>query len=727
MIEFSDGLFRLTTRNTGYYFRLTKFSHLEHIFYGEKLEDKNLEPLLVKHTVLIGSQTCYDESDPMYTLDTLTLEWSGIGKGDYRNPPCEIRMPDQSFVSDFQYVSHRQVSGNILPASLPSSYGDEESCQTLEITLKDSCNSVTLLLFYTVYAATDVITRRAVLINENERPLHIRKLMSMMIDIPDRGYSLTTFHGGWIKEAHKQVMPIGYGQIVNESLTGNSSNRHNPGFLLSAPGANENSGHVYGFNLVYSGNHYSGIELTERGFVRVMTGINPHCFDWPLEKNERFETPEAVMTFSRDGFNGSSDHFHRFIREHITRGDYRDKERPVLFNSWEARFFDFNERSLIKLARQAKSLGIELFVLDDGWFGARNDDTKGLGDYTVNKKKLPGGLERLSSRLAKMGLSFGLWFEPEMVNPDSDLYRAHPEFAVRIPGREPSFGRNQLVLDLCNPEVRDYIVESVDSVLSSCRISYVKWDMNRNMSDMFSPVIQEQGTFYHRYILGLYDVLARVFSKRPDVLLESCSSGGNRFDLGMLCFSPQIWASDNTDPIERLSIQGGLSYLYPLSTIGAHVSSAPHQQTLRNTSLASRFHAAAFGTLGYELDLKHLSSPEKAEIREQIAFYKAHRRTLQFGRFYRFDPVKDNKVHWSVVSADQSEAISGFFQKQAHASEGMDILPVKGLDPDKHYNVRTRSQPIYVGKFGALINFLLPFPIHPRGFLARDQSVLQIT
>lgn len=719
MIDYSDGVFRLTTANTGYYFRVTRFSHLEHIFYGEKLEDTNLEPLMVKHTVQIGSQTNYDESDPLYTLDTLSLEWSGIGKGDYRNPPCEICMPDQSYVSDFQYVAHRQVPGNITPVSLPSSYGGESACQTLEITLQDKSSNVTLLLYYTVYEETDVITRRTVLSNENERPLQIRKIMSMMIDLPDRGYSLTTFHGGWIKEAHKQDMPLGYGQFVNESLTGNSSNRHNPGFLLSEKGANETSGRVYGFNLVYSGNHYSGIELTERGLVRIMTAINPHCFTWPLQKGESFETPEAIMTFSAEGYNGTSDHFHRFIREHITRGEYRDKERPVLFNSWEARFFRFNERSLLQLARQAKSLGVELFVLDDGWFGERNDDTKGLGDYSVNRKKFPGGLERLSEGLEKIGLSFGLWFEPEMVNPDSDLYRAHPEYAVRIPGREPSYGRHQLVLDLCNPKVRDYIVASVGAILSSCRISYVKWDMNRNMSDMFSPAIREQGTFFHRYILGLYEVLTRIFAKRPDILLETCSSGGNRFDLGMLCFSPQIWASDNTDPIERLSIQGGLSYLYPLSSIAAHVSSAPHQQTLRNTSLASRFHTAAFGALGYELDLKYLSSPEKAEIREQIAFYKAHRRTLQFGRFYRFDPVKDNKVHWSVVASDKSEAVAGFFQTQAHASEGLDVLPVCGLAPYRKYRIRTRTQPIYVRKYGALINFLLPFPVHPRGILAR--------
>lgn len=539
----------------------------------------------------------------------------------------------------------------------------------------------------------------------------------MMIDLPNRNYSLMTFHGGWIKEAHRQERTLQYGLFVNESTTGASSNRHNPGFLLAEQGATESSGRVYGFNLVYSGNHYEGIELSNQDLVRVMTGINPHCFEWPLAMGERFESPEAIMTFSDQGYNGMSGHFHDFINGHIVRGDWKGRERPVLLNNWEAHFFSFNQSKLMRLAKRAKRLGVELFVLDDGWFGQRNSDNAGLGDYTVNRKKLPGGLAEFAQKINRLGMKFGLWFEPEMVNPDSDLFRAHPEYAVRIPGREPSQGRNQLVLDLCNPKVRDYIVESVRGILTQADISYVKWDMNRHMSDMYSPSLSNQGEFFHRYMIGLYDILNRVFKDQPQILLESCSSGGNRFDLGMLCYSPQIWASDDTDPIERLEIQKGLSYLYPLSTMGAHVSSAPHQQTLRPTALSTRFNVASFGCLGYELDLKYLSHMEKREIREQISFYKDHRKTMQFGRFYRLDPQKANKQHWQTVAKDGQESVAGFFQTQSAAGEGFDYLPLTGLDANSKYTVRTRPQPLYVKRFGGLINHILPFHIHPDGLL----------
>ena len=717
MISYTDGIFRLDTQNTSYLFRVTAFGHLESIHYGELLHDQNLEAVLLKHTAMVGSTVAYDVSDPLYSLDTLSLEWSGIGKGDYRHAPAEIRMPDGSFVTDFKYKGHRITDGCITMTTLPSSYGEPADCRTLEITMTDTQGELTLLMYYTVFPGTDVITRRVVLENNNEKPLVIRSLMSMMIDIPNRNYSLVTFHGGWIKEAHRQDRTLQYGLFVNESTTGASSNRHNPGFLLAEQGASESSGRVYGFNLVYSGNHYEGIELSNQDLVRVMTGINPHCFEWPLGKGERFESPEAIMTFSDQGYNGMSGHFHDFINEHIVRGDWKGKERPVLLNNWEAHFFSFNQSKLMRLAKRAKRLGVELFVLDDGWFGKRNSDNAGLGDYTVNRKKLSCGLPKFAQKINRLGMQFGLWFEPEMVSPDSDLFRAHPEYAVRVPGREPSQGRNQLVLDLCNPKVRDYIVESVRGILTQADISYVKWDMNRHMSDMYSPCLSNQGEFFHRYMIGLYDILNRIFKDQPQILLESCSSGGNRFDLGMLCYSPQIWSSDDTDPVERLAIQKGLSYLYPLSAIGAHVSSAPHQQTLRPTALSTRFNVASFGCLGYELDLKYLSHMEKREIREQICFYKDHRKTMQFGRFYRLDAQKVNKLHWQTVAKDGQESVAGFFQTQSTAGEGFDYLPLTGLDVNSKYTVRTRPQPLYVKRFGGLINHILPFHIHPDGFL----------
>ena len=719
MIEVEGKLFRLSADGLSYWFRVTEYGHLEHIHFGVPLAPQDVEPLVHKRTAVLGSSVLYDQGDPTYCLDTLCLEWSGIGRGDYRTPAAELKMPDGTFTSDFVYVSHRIVRGPVAPETLPAATGTERDCETLELLLRDASNGVELLLYYTVYEACGVIARRAVLHNRNARPCTIRKLMSLSVDLPNRKFSLATLDGGWIKEAHRHDRTLPYGISAFGSTTGASSNRHNPGFLLYEAGASEDAGWVYGFNLVYSGNHLGLVERAHHDLVRVQTGIHPQAFEWTLHEGERFETPEAVMTFSAGGFHGASAHFHDFVNRHIVRGEWQGRDRPVLYNSWEACFFRFRRGRLMRLARGASRLGMELFVLDDGWFGARDSDRAGLGDYTVNRKKLPGGLQSLSRALSRRGLAFGLWFEPEMVNEDSDLYRAHPEFAVTTPGKRPTLGRNQLVLDLTSPAVRDYIVESVGSALDAADIRYVKWDMNRHISDAYSPGLASQGEFFHRYILGLYDVLARIFRPRPHILLESCSSGGNRFDLGMLCFSPQIWASDDTDPIERLSIQQGLSYLYPLSCIGAHVSAAPHQQTLRDTPLSTRFHAAAFGCLGYELDLTLLTPAERRDIREQISFYRAHRRTFQYGRFYRESPPRDGQVRWTCVAADGSEALAALFQVRAHASPPFDRLRVPGLDAGAEYLVSTRPQRIPVRRFGELVKHLLPVRLRPDGLVLR--------
>jgi len=723
-ITVTDLTFRLDTRETSYWFRVTPFGHLEHLHYGPRLAPQPVDALALKRTAVIGSTIAYDKSDPTYSLDVLPLEWSGAGYGDYRYSPVEARLPDGVFSSDFTYVGHSVVAGNIPPLDgLPSAYGAPDQCSTLRVDLTDS-SGVELQLYYTVYEEADVITRRAVLVRGGGdgsagHPLEIRRLMSGSVDLPDRNFTLVTFDGGWIKEAHRHDRPLGPGIVVNSSTTGASSNRHNPGFLLAEAGATESSGWVYGFNLVYSGNHQGVAEASNHGLVRVAVGINPERFSWTLGAGERFETPEMVMTFSPAGLNGVSHHFHHFVGNHIVRGQWAHRERPVLLNNWEAHFFDFNEKKLLELARGAKDLGVELFVLDDGWFGRRDSDTAGLGDYDVNRRKLPSGLKGFGEKLGAMGLGFGLWFEPEMVNEDSDLYRAHPDWAVRVPGRRNTLGRNQLVLDLCNKDVQDYIIASVGGVLDSAPITYVKWDMNRHISDAYSPTLDDQGRFHHTYMLGLYRVLGAIFGPRPHILLESCSSGGNRFDLGMLCYSPQVWSSDDTDPIERLSIQGGLSYLYPPSCMGAHVSQAPHQQTLRQTPLSTRFNVAAFGVLGYELDLKYMSALQKKEIKEQIAFYKAHRETLQFGRFSRLETGKSNKVAWQVVAPDGSEAIAGFFQTMTTASEGFDRLRVIGLPPDHGYTVTTRPQYLYLEQFGGLIKHLLPVDLDPDGPVLR--------
>jgi alpha-galactosidase len=720
MIVDQSPLFFLETKHTSYVLRIGKFGHPEHVYYGAKIEAGSVESLLTKQSIQTGSSVLYDtQRDPAYCLDTIPLEWSGVGCGDYRQTPSEIKLGDGTFRTDFIYESHRIIRGCVPPDTLPSAYCQESEAETLEITLADGASGVKLLMYYTTFHETDVITRRVVLCNLGEDTITIRRLMSLQLDMENRGFSLATFDGAWIKETHRHDRKLQYGQFVNSSVTGASSNRHNPGFLLFEDGACESHGAVYGFNLVYSGNHLGLAERSPNDLVRVQIGINPHCFEWPLSSGARFETPEAVMTFSDTGFNGLSAHFHDFVNRHIVRGDWKDKERPVLINNWEACFFRFTRGKLLRLARQAKRLGVELFVLDDGWFGERNSDTAGLGDYSVNKKKLPGGMRSFAGKIHSLGMKFGLWFEPEMVNQDSELFRAHPEYAVTTPKRTPLLGRNQLVLDLCNPLVRDYIVENVSRILDEANIDYVKWDMNRHVSDAYSPLLSCQGEFCHRYIIGLYDILDRIFRPRPHILLESCSSGGNRFDLGMLCYSPQVWSSDDTDPIERLSIQSGLSYLYPLSSIGAHVSASPNQQTLRQSALSTRFNVACFGCLGYELDLKHLTRLERKELRDQIKFYRVYRRVFQYGRFIRHHSYKDNKVYWQCVSEDETISVAGAFQTAVHAAEGNDILPLSGLQQKAQYCVQTKPQRIFVRRFGSLLKHILPFDVNPNGPLIR--------
>lgn len=721
-ISHKNGVFTLKTENTGYIFRITKFGHLEHLHYGAALPEGDYEALAVKHDIQLGSSVMYSKDDNNYCLDNLCLEWSGVGRGDFRQTPIELKLADGSFANDFVYESHEIKRGCVPMQSLPNAYDDENEAETLVVRLREKTHDVTLVLYYTVFPKSDVISRRCVLINNCAEDISIRRIMSMSIDMADRGFYMHTFDGGWIKETHKHTRAVEYGMYVNSSTTGSSSNRHNPGFLLSEKHTCEDYGRAWGFNLVYSGNHLGVVEKSNHDLVRVQLGINPHCFDWTLHGGESFEAPEAVMTFSDKGFNGLSGNFHSFVNNNIVRGDWKNIERPVLINDWEACFFKFTRGKLLKLARKAKSLGVELFVLDDGWFGARNSDTAGLGDYNVNLRKLPGGLGDFAESINKLGMKFGLWFEPESVNADSDLYRAHPDWAIKPPVGEPSFGRNQLLLDLTRSDVRDYIVESVGNVLDSANISYVKWDMNRHMSDAYSPLLKNQGEFYHRYTMGLYEILDRIFSPRKHILLESCSSGGNRFDLGMLCYSPQVWASDDTDPIERLEIQGGLSYLYPQSTMGAHVSAAPHQQTLRDTPLSTRFNVSAFGLLGYELDLKYLTHEELKEVREQIAFYKKHRRTLQFGRFYRFDERKDNKVHWQVSAPDGKEHIVGHFQKLCTASEGYDELPIKALEPKRSYTLECKNQRLFAKRLGGLVKHVMPIELHPDGFVLRTAN-----
>lgn len=703
-ITFAENIFALETARTSYFFRVTPHGHLEHLYYGPRVPRADAAVLGCKHTAVYGSSVLYDRADPLYCLDSMPLEWSGEGRGDYRTPPIGAVLPDGGATTDFRYVSHTVTAGS-LPMSdgLPTAVN---AAAALSVLLRDTSGAA-LTLCYTVFPDCDVITRRAVLRNGGEAPLTFDRLMSCCLDFPGNDLVLMTFGGGWIHEFQKRETPLVPGTQVIESRTGASSNRTNPGFILRGARTDETHGRAWGFNLVYSGNHHASVSLDDHGLVRVMNGISPGRFRWTLAPGEAFETPEAVLSFSDRGLNGLSRNMHGFVNRHIVRGPWAGRERPVLINSWEGFMFDFNREKLLDMARRGKKLGAELFVLDDGWFGARNNDCAGLGDYAVNLKKLPGGLAALAERVRALGMDFGLWFEPEGVNEDSDLFRAHPDWAITDEGREKVYGRSELLLDLTQPQVRDYIVTSVGGVLDSAEISYVKWDMNRHLAG-------RDGAFAHRYVLGLYDVLRRIFGPRPQILLETCSSGGNRFDLGMLCFSPQIWLSDDTDPIERLDIQKGASYLYPLSAMGAHVSASPHAQTLRATPLCTRFNAACFGCLGYELDLAALPPVEMREIRGQIAFYKARRQLFQFGDFYRYDGPADRET-FTCAAPDGGEAVTGHFRRLCRAAPGLDILPSAGLVPGAVYRVRARPQTLRIGSFGGLIRHAVPVKLRPQG------------
>lgn len=714
MITVNGKLFKLDTADTTYAFSITESGYAEHLYYGRRVADADFEAVRLKNTIELGSTVKMEDSG--FAPERSLLEYSGIGRGDYRHSPIELLMPDGTFVCDFVYESYRVYDGTYVTDTLPTAYGD---AQTLEITLKDKkFESIKLILNYVVYEECNVICRNTELVNGESEPVYIRKLMSLMIDMPDANYEMLTLDGDWAKEAHEHRRYLECGALVNDSTTGASSNRHNPAFALLERGADSDLGRVYGFNLIYSGNHYGEAERSSFDTARVMTGINPHCFLWKLSEGERFVTPQAVSTYSHRGLNGMMENMHAFVNSHIVRGEHKEAERPIVLNNWEATFFNFNRSKILALARSAKKLGIEMFVLDDGWFGQRNNDSAGLGDWTENRRKLSGGIKELARAINKMGMRFGLWFEPECVNPDSDLYRAHPDWAISIEGRTKTLGRNQLVLDLTRPEVRDYIVSSVDKILTDANVEYVKWDYNRHISDMYSATLPQQGEFFHRYVMGLYEVLDRIFvRKHGNVLFESCSSGGNRFDLGMLCYSPQIWTSDNTDPIERLDIQGGIYNFYPQSTVSAHVSMAPHQQTLRDTPLSTRFNVAAFGILGYELDPKELTYAEKKQVREQIEFYKKHRRTLQYGKLKKVKLKDAEQISWQISSND--ETIAALFQKCKSACPPRDRLTVDGLSPDKFYTVESKDQFLRVKRFGGLIKHITPIYLKPDGFILR--------
>lgn len=721
MINVSDNIFVLNTKDTTYVFGILPTGQPEHLYYGRKITVADASGLREKHVFQPGNSVVYDSEHDNYTLEDVCLEMSSYGKGDIREPFVKLVYEDGSFSSDFIYDSYEIIDGKLALESLPSSYDLSDGANHLILRLKECGSGLVMELHYHVFEECNVITRYTKLINNTDADVRIDKMMSCQLDMPDAGYEFVTFNGAWAREMQISNVPVSHSRLVNSSYTGTSSSRANPFVMLARPQTTETAGECYGFNLIYSGNHYESVQAGAYGKMRFMSGINPENFAWSLEPGEKFETPEAVMTYSYEGYNGLSGHMHDFVREHIVRGKWKNKVRPVLLNSWEACYFDINEHKLLNLARKAADMGIELFVMDDGWFGKRNDDKSSLGDWQVNKDKLPGGVDGLCRKINDMGMDFGIWVEPEMVSVDSDLYRAHPDWTMDIPGRSHSEGRNQRILDLTRKDVQNYIVEEMSTLFASANIKYVKWDMNRIVTDYFSKELPagKQMEAGHRYIIGLYSCMRILTEKFQDILFEGCAAGGNRFDIGILCYFPQIWASDNTDALCRAMIQNGYSYGYPLSVISSHVSGCPNHQTLRNTPLETRFNVASFGICGYECNLSDMKKEELDAIKAQIEIYKKWRDVLQFGRFYRTRNFADNSPvqEWTCVSPDKKRAIGFIMQKLAEPNTQFAYYRACGILPGCRYHFCNRELKYNIKNFGDLINTVSPVHIKPDSFL----------
>lgn len=684
----STKTFHLFNDKISYLMCILKNGHLGQLYFGKKIRDKEDFSYLLemRHRPM---SSCIYEDNKTFSLAHIKQEYPVYGSTDYRHPAVEILQENGSRISDFHYESHTISGGKPKLAGLPATYTEsDEEAKTLCVTLRDPVTEIRLELLYTIFFSGGILTRSARLVNEGIRPVHLLTAMSLSLDLPDMDYEWLQLSGAWARERHIWKRTLTYGIQAIDSMRGHSSHEHNPFLVLKRPSATENEGTVLGFSLIYSGNHRIQAEVDSHNTTRVTVGINPSGFDWMLDAGESFQTPEAVMVFSEDGINGMSQTFHRLFQKRLARGYWRDRPRPILNNNWEATYMDFTEEQLLEIAGKAKECGVELFVLDDGWFGERVDEHSGLGDWFANTDRLPDGISGLSEKIEAMGMKFGLWFEPEMVNKNSDLYRAHPDWILHTPGRSASHGRYQFVLDFSRPEVVDCIYRMMEKILSEAKISYIKWDMNRSITECYSRTLpaKRQGEVFHRYILGVYDLYERLTSAFPHVLFESCASGGGRFDPGLLYYAPQGWASDDTDAAERLKIQYGTSLCYPISSIGSHVSAVPNHQVMRNTPLHTRANVAYFGTFGYELDLNKLTEEEICEVKEQILFMKKYREVLQFGAFYRLkSPFEGNETVWMVASDDKKTALVGWYRVLNTVNGPYTRVMLRGLDPDLLY------------------------------------------
>jgi len=687
-------LFTLETGTSSYQMQVDDNGYLKHLYYGARIGNADMSYMHINYERSFSGNPNCAYPKRVYSLDVDPQEYTGCGLSDYRVSSIGIVNADASFAADFHYVSHEIRDGKYSIPGLPAVYDETGESRTLAIKMKDPVNGVAVELLYGVFEDKDVITRSARIINESDKKITLTKAYSMCLDFAYGDFDVIAFHGRHTMERMAERTHVSHHVTTIRSRRGASSHQHNPFVVLCDKDAGEYNGNCYGYMLVYSGNFSADIEKDQFDSTRIVMGIGHEGFRWNLEPAEVFDTPEVILSYSAEGLTKLSQNYHRIIRHNVCRGKYKLARRPVLLNSWEGSYFTFNEKSLLKMAEGAKDLGVELFVMDDGWFGARNDDNAGLGDWVVNENKLKGGLNDLVQKVNALGLKFGIWVEPEMVNEDSDLFRAHPDWALSIPGRGPCRGRNQLVLNMSKPEVRDYIFDSIAKVLHSANIEYVKWDVNRNIADVYNELLDgdRQGEVAHRHMLGIYELLERFITEFPDILFEGCSGGGGRFDAGMMYYHPQIWCSDDTDAIPRLNIQNGTSFGYPVSTMGAHVSACPNHQTGRVTSVNTRAVVAMHGTFGYELDPAKLSENEKAQIREQINYFIRHYDLIQNGLYYRLTNIGEQYFEaWEMADQDGAEALLSVVVTNVQPNARLIHVNLKGLDPEAMYTMEVRA------------------------------------
>ena len=707
--EKNSNSFRIITDNTEYQIKADKYGVLKHVWYGA-ITDNDMEYMLDYHDAGFSGNIYEEAYGRKYSLDTMPLEYAEGGTGDYRIPAVKVIHANGSGAVDLRYAGYNIVKGKYSIPGLPAVYADENESETLEVYLKDTASSIMVTLKYGVIPKYDVITRSAVISNIGPEAVKIETAMSVCLDIPYGKWDWIHFAGRHAMERLPERTPLFHGVQENSSTRGTSSHQQNPAVVICSGDCTETSGECYGAALMYSGSFKTRVEYDQFNQTRMVMGINPDLFSWTLGRHEEFHTPEAIMTYSGNGFEKLSHNFHKIIRNNVCRGKYQFAQRPVLINNWEATYFDFDEKKLEQLAGKAAELGADMLVMDDGWFGDRNNDLAGLGDWIVNEKKLKGGLKPLVDKVKQMGLKFGIWFEPEMVNEDSDLFRAHLDWAIRIPNRKPTLSRYQLVLDMTRQDVRDYLYNAISTILKSADISYVKWDMNRSICEWYSNELphDKMGEMPHRYVLGLYELLDRLTTDFPKVLFEGCSGGGGRFDAGMLYYCPQIWCSDDTDAYERTKIQYGTSFIYPISTVGSHVSAVPNHQTGRITPIETRAVTASAGSFGYELDLNALSDEEKEKVKEQIVRFKEFNWLIHNGSYYRLsDPMTDKYAVWQFVSEDKSETLVHGMIYRTEANMFRYSIRLRGLSEEKSYKLESDGK-VYSGK--ALMNggILLP-------------------